>query len=78
MAELLVRKGRLPEAIDVLQEALLLYAYYTPYYRLLAVCYMNTGSQRRVSDILQKGLQQAPESQVLRQLLDKVTRPASP
>jgi hypothetical protein len=78
LVELLVRKGRPSEAIDILKGGILLDPYYAQYYRLLAICYMNMGSPRQASDVLKQGLEQAPESQVLRDLFDKANKAASP
>jgi hypothetical protein len=78
LAQLLASRHRSSEAIPVLQAGLSLDPYYIPYYELLAKTYINMGNLGQAGEVTKQGLEQFPESHVLRELRGKVRKDARP
>ncbi len=78
LGELLVARGRPSDAIGVLRAGLSLDPIYIPYYELLANAYMKTGDVKHAGEIINQGVQQFPESHVLRELQEKVREGGGP
>lgn len=72
LGELLASRHRPSEAIVVLRGSLLLYPYYVPYCRLLADSYISIGDLGRAREVIKQGLQQSPESRILREFQEKL------
>jgi hypothetical protein len=78
LAELLAARHRASEAIAVLQTGLRLDPIYIPYYELLATSYLKLGNLEHAGKVIKQGLQQFPESRVLRELQEKLREGGGP
>jgi tetratricopeptide (TPR) repeat protein len=72
--ENLIRLGRGPESIQVMEQAMRIKPDYWPPYAHLSDYYMDIGQHEKAKQVLEKGLSQSPGAEALSTRLQKISR----